>query len=249
MQNWLSADLADHLTWSAYVLILMAALVGAIVQGVVGFGINLVVVPAMAVVVPEALPVAPMAGAMPLIVLMILREREGADWAGLGWIALGRVPGSLVGAWIVATVAAGTLAMLAGGAVLVAVVVSVMAAAVPLNSWTKLTAGFVSGVMGTSTSVGGPAIALLYQRSPGPALRATLAVSFLVSVAISMTVLVASGAVAGWQLVLGLGTVPGVAVGFGVSSRLKGRVDGRWLRPAVLGFAAVAAVAAILRGL
>jgi uncharacterized protein len=248
MGNWLRADLGEHLTWGAFLFIVVAAFVGSIVQGVIGFGVNLVLVPAMALVVPEALPVAPIAGALPLIIGMLLRERDGADWSGLGWIALGRVPGSVIGAWIVATVAVGTLAVLAGGAVLAAVVASMVAATVPLTWWSKLTAGFASGVMGTATSIGGPAIALLYQHEEGPRLRATLAASFLVSVVVSLAVLAISGAVAGWQLVLAAGTFPGLLGGLAVSTRVKGRVDGRWLRPSVLVFATVTALMAIARG-
>jgi uncharacterized membrane protein YhaH (DUF805 family) len=46
------------LTVGVVLVAVVATFVGAIIQGAIGFGMNLVTVPALALVLPEALPVA-----------------------------------------------------------------------------------------------------------------------------------------------------------------------------------------------
>jgi uncharacterized membrane protein YfcA len=80
-------------------------------------------------------------------------------------------------------------------------------------------------------------------------LRSTLAVTIGTGTVVSLVGLAIAGAVAGWQVVLALALLPGVGAGLLAGRALTARVDGRWLRPAVLAFAAVTAVLAIARGL
>lgn len=244
-----SADLTGHVSWVAYGLVVTAALLGALVQGSIGFGAGMITVPALAFVAPEALPVAMIVAAVPLTVAQTRRDRAGVDWSGVAWMSLGRLPGSALGALTVMAVAQGTIAVLAGGAVLVGVGASVFAAALPLTRLTKLVAGFASGVMGTSTSIGGPPIALLYQHSDGLVLRGTLAASFTVSTSVSLAMLTITGVIELWQVALGAALVPGIATGFMLSGPLARFLDERWLRPVVLAFAALTALLAISRGL
>jgi uncharacterized membrane protein YfcA len=103
--------------------------------------------------------------------------------------------------------------------------------------------------MGTATSIGGPPLALLYQHQEGPVLRATLAATFSLGTVLSLAGQVAAGAVAGWHVALAVALFPGTLAGLAASSRLAHRLDGAWLRPAVLAFAAAAAAVAVVRGL
>lgn len=223
--------------------------VGAAVQGSIGFGANLLAAPVLALIEPEAVPATLMLLVLPLAASMVRREHHGVDWPAVGLLMAGRVPGTVIGAAVVAVVAGETLAVLAGAGVLVAVLTSVLTASVRVTTGTTLAAGVVSGTMGTATSIGGPPLALLYQHREGPVLRATLAATFALGTALSLVALAVAGAVAPWHLGLAAALLPGTLAGVAVSSRLTGRVDGRWLRPAVLVFAALAALAAIGRGL
>ena len=54
-------------------------------------------------------------------------------------------------------------------------------------------AGTLSGFMGTTSSIGGPPMALLYQGTEGIRLRGTLAVFFTIGVLISLVALTAVG--------------------------------------------------------
>ncbi|MBA2517136.1 MAG: sulfite exporter TauE/SafE family protein, partial [Solirubrobacterales bacterium] len=47
----------------------------------------------------------------------------------------------------------------------------------------------------------------------------------------------------------GLGLIPATFAGLAIGRRLAGRLDGRWLRPAVNAFAGAAGVFALIRAL
>jgi uncharacterized protein len=238
-----------HLTLVEYLVVLVAGGVGAAVQGALGFGANLIAVPVVAVVAPEALPATLVLWVVPLVITMAVRERQGVDWSGVRWTTLGRLPGTALGAWIAATVASDTLSVLCGLAVLVAVGASVWTADVPFGPATKTAAGFASGAMATATSIGGPPLALLYQRQDGRVLRSTLAMAFTIGTAVSLTGLAVAGAIEPWHVLLAFAMAPGLAGGLALSGTLSRRLDGARLRPAVLGLATVAALVAIARGL
>jgi uncharacterized protein len=237
------------LTAPEYVLVLVAVTAGAAVQGSLGFGANLLAVPVLALVEPEALPATLTMWVLPLAVTMAIRERHGIDGRGALSIVAWRIPGTVVGALTVAAVSADTISALAGGAVLAAVAVTAGGVTVPVNRATTAAAGLASGAMGTATSIGGPPVALLYQRRDGPVLRSTLAVTFAAGLVISLVGQAAVGAVAGWHLLLALSLLPGTAAGLGVAQAVTGRIDGPWLRPAVLVLASVTGLVAMVRGL
>jgi uncharacterized membrane protein YfcA len=232
-----------------YVVLLAVVTLGALVQGGIGFGAGMIAVPVLAVVAPEALPVTMLAWAAPLNVAVALRERDEVDRAGVGWVTLGRLPGTALGAWVVGTVAAETVSVLAGGALLVAVATSVASLTVTPTSPAKVAAGFVSGAMSAATSLGGPALALLYQREEGPTMRSTLGVNLTLGVILSLGLLAATGAVRGHQVALALALQPGLVLGLALSRPLARYLDRGWLRPTVLGCATVGAVGSILNGL
>jgi hypothetical protein len=242
-------DAAIHLDAAGFVAVLVVVTVGAVVQGSVGFGANLLAAPVLAVVEPEALPATLMLLILPLAAVMVRRESHGVDWPAVGWLMAGRVPGTVIGSLVVSAVAGDTLSVLAGIAVLVAVVTSVLTPTVPVTRATTLAAGVASGAMGTATSVGGPPLALLYQRHEGPVLRATLAATFTLGTVLSLVGLALAEAIAPWHLALAAALLPGTLAGIAVSSRLARRLDGAWLRPTVLAFAAATAAVAVGRGL
>lgn len=241
--------LASHLTLGEYALVLLAAAVGATVQSTIGFGASLVAVPVVALFVPEALPATAVVWSMPLVAAMMLRERRSIDGPGLRWMTFGRLPGAALGAWVVTAVAVDTLSVMTGVAVLAAVAVSVLGTELVISPATSTGAGFAAGLMGTSTGIDGPPMALLYQHHDGPVMRSTLGAAFVLGQVISITGLAVSGAVESWQVLLALALVPSHMAGMLASRSLIGRLDGRWLRPAVLVFAAATASVAVVRGL
>jgi uncharacterized protein len=238
-----------HLSGGEYAVAFAALVLGALVQGSIGFGMNLVAVPVVALVAPEALPATLILVAFPIAVAMAVRERHAVHRSGLVWTSLGRLPGTLVGAWIVAAVSGDTLSVIIGVSVVVAVVLSLVARPIPVTPTTATAAGFAGGITGTAAAIGGPPMALLYQHHEGATLRSTLAGTFAIATVMSVAALAIAGQITGWQIVLSVALLPAVGLGFAASHFLHRRLDARWLRPAVLAFAAITGGAAILRGL
>ena len=85
--------------------------------------------------------------------------------------------------------------------------------------------GTVAGVMDTTSSVGGPPLAFLYQREPGPILRSTLGATFLLGAGLSLTALTLADRVHPWHWALGIALTPAVGIGLVLSRGLHGRVD------------------------
>lgn len=227
---------------------LAAVTLGATVQGSIGFGMNLVAVPVVAILDPTALPATLVLAGLPLSVMMVRREIHAIDRRGVAWILAGRVPGTVLGAWIVTAASPDVLSALLGATVLSAVAMSARKRPVPITPSTSTAAGFASGTMGTAAAIGGPPLALLYQHQDGETIRSTLAASFLLGTGLSIVTLTAAGELTMRHVRLALVLTPAIVVGVAISTRLATVLDARWIRPAVLAFAAVAGAAAILNG-
>jgi uncharacterized protein len=238
-----------HLSAAELAVALTAVLAGAFVQGTVGFGVNILAAPVMALVEPDALPAVLILAALPLATGMLVREHGHIDLDGLRWLLIGRLPGTALGALVVATLPPDDLAAVIGALVLVAVGMSVAAPPLAVTRSTALAVGALSGAMGTASSIGGPPPALLYQHHPGAVLRSTTAALFVVGTVLSASALAVAGELTADDVVLAAVLTPAIAGGLGLSHVLAGHIDAGWLRPAVLVVAAVAGVATMLRGL
>jgi len=234
---------------SVFAVLFAAVLIGALVQGTIGFGLNVIAAPVAAVVEPTSLPAAMIILSLPMTAGSALRERDHIDRAGVAFATLGRLPGIAVGTFVVSRLDAASLSTWIGAMVVAAALMSLVRSEIAVTRASTAAAGVVAGVMGTTSSMGGPPLALLYQREPGPILRSTLGASFLIGSALSLVALAWAGHVAPWHWALGLALMPAVALGLVASRRFHARVDAGWLRPAVVGFACLAGLAVVVRGL
>ncbi|MFC4911914.1 sulfite exporter TauE/SafE family protein [Actinomadura gamaensis] len=227
----------------------LAVLVGAIVQSSIGFGVGVVATPVVALLFPDLMPGALLVAATVTPMFTLVREVRHADLGGLGWAFAGRLAGTPLGVWVVAVLSARGMGLAAGSLVLVALAVTVSSGSVPRNPATLAAAGVFAGLGGTATAIGGPPIALLYQRESGPRVRGTLAIFFTVGTLISLITLVAVHQMPGRQLVAGLALTPFVTAGFFAAGPLRRYLDGGRTRLAVLGLVAVSAAVLIVRNL
>ncbi|MFC4003441.1 sulfite exporter TauE/SafE family protein [Prauserella oleivorans] len=224
-------------------------LVGAVVQGAAGFGMNLVAAPLLALVEPALVPVPLLIVASAHGLLTIAQEYRDTDWRGVAWVTLGRLPGTVLGVLAVATLAERPFAAIVGGAVLVCVVLSVVSWRPQPRPATLWTAGVASGTFGTAASIGGPPIALVYQHQPGPRIRATLAACFGIGTAISLAGLGIGGQLHLSQLVLAAGLLPFLVAGFLLSGPLRRVLDNGRIRVAVLVISGGSGLALLLRSI
>jgi uncharacterized membrane protein YfcA len=222
-------------------------IVGGWLQGSIGFGFGFVVVPTLALLEARALPATVLLVMFPVTIAMAYRERHAVDLRGVVTLSVGRFAGTALGVWLVVLVSAESLELLLGATILAAVVMSVAVPEVDLGGGARLVAGLLSGVTGTTAGIGGPALALAYQGRPGPELRSTLAITFVLGQVLAVAGLALAGRVEPWHWVLALQLVPAAVVGMWASHGTNRFLDERWLRPSILGFAAVAGVVAVAR--
>ncbi len=231
-----------ELAWAAAILV-----VGGTVQASIGFGAMVVAAPILILIDPALVPGPALVAATLLVVLIAWRDRAGLEARGVGWTIAGRVPGTVVGGLAVAALSPTGLELLFGALLLLAVVISAGDFHLERTPTVLTAAGALSGLMATATSVGGPPLALVYQREAGPTIRATLNGIFLVASPMSLGMLAAVGELGLRELGRGLAISPGIVVGFVISGALTDRLDRRSLRPAVLVVAGVSALAVLLR--
>jgi uncharacterized membrane protein YfcA len=231
------------------VVVTLAVAAGTSVQSAVGFGLGLLAAPVLALYDTDLVPGPLLFVMVPLTVLVAARERGSLDFRGIRWALVGRVPGTVAGSLAVALLPEGPLAVLFASLVLVAVLLSLTGWHLRPTPSTLLTAGAASGFMGTATSIGGPPIALVYQRRSGPELRSTLAAYFLVGAAFSLLMLAVVGEFGMSDLRLGLLLVPGMVLGYATSGVVARRLDRGYTRAAVLLFASASSIVLIVREL
>ncbi|MCF6472985.1 sulfite exporter TauE/SafE family protein [Nonomuraea sp. MG754425] len=222
-----------------------AVFVGAIVQGGVGFGLGLVAAPVLTMLAPDLMPGAIQVVNLTLPLFTLAVEWRRVDWSGLGFALLGRLPGSAIGALIIVHVSVYARGIFVAVMVLIAVALTARALSVPRNGYTVTSAGFVSGITGTATGIGGPPIALVYQNAKGPQIRATLAMFFFLSAAQSLVILQLVGELPAQALLTGGVLIVPMVLGFLVSGPLRRYLDGGKVRRAVLAVAALSAVGLI----
>jgi uncharacterized protein len=218
------------------VIVLAAVIVtaGALVQGGAGFGLGVVAAPTLTLLDPALMPGALLVAAAVLPMLTFAREPRDTDWRGLSWAFAGRLGGTAAGTAIVAVLSVRALGAVVGTIVLAAVALTATRFRIAKNPGTLVSAGFVSGATGTASAIGGPPIALVYQRDSGPRIRATLAVFFSLGSVISLAALAGSGHLPGRAVAAGGALIPFVAAGFALSQPLRKYLDNGRMRAAVL---------------
>jgi uncharacterized membrane protein YfcA len=220
---------------------------GGLLQGLIGFGLALVAVPLIALLDPALLPVPILMVAIAHASMSLAREFGHVDWRGVGWAMLGRLPGTVIGIWLVDSLDPKGFGLVVGGSVLGCVLLSITTWRPEPRPKALVTAGFASGSFGTATSVGGPMVALLYQNQSGPQVRATLAAFFVLGSGASVLGLVAAGQVTAHQLWTGLALIPFLVGGFLLSGPLRKKFDAGGIRTPMLVVAGASAVVLIVR--
>ena len=110
-------------------------------------------------------------------------------------------------------------------------------------------AALIGGFTGTTSGIGGPPMALVYQRAEGPTIRGSLASYFILATAVALTGLALAGRFGWSELLWGLALFPVVLVAFLASHRMLPIVDRGYARPAILSASALAAVILLVRTL
>ncbi len=231
------------------VLANLALMAGACLQGVAGYGIGTLAAPLLFLISPLLIPAPLVLNATLLTVFMLVRNRSALQIRQVRFAIGGGVGGAILAALTLLVISTQGFDVIFGVLILLAVALSVGGLRPTLNARNSILAGAASTYMGTITAVGGPPIALIYQNEKGPLVRANMSAFFLAASFLSLSALFTSGYLGQTELMLFVATFPGVLIGFWLSGKLVNRMPFEGLRPVILGVAAVAGLAALVRGL
>lgn len=232
-----------------YCIIAAAVLLASCLQASIGFGIGMLAAPVVALVDPALIPGTLIMVATLVTLIVVIREREDIDLHGTGWALVGRVPGTITGALLLAMLPERALTILLAGVVLVGVALSSVGWIPAPRRRNVVLAGATSGVLGTATSIGGPPMALVWQRNSGARLRGTMSGFFLVGSVMSIAALALTGAVTGQTVLAFAALVPAAIAGYALSRRINHLLDPKRLRWLAIGASTVGAVVLIGREL
>ena len=236
------------MTTSVMVIVAIAVVTAAFVQGTTGFGFALIVTPLLGLFAPHLLPVSVLVLMIPLNLYVLLREYGALDGYGFRRITVGRLVGTAGGLWVLIAVPASALNMLVGASTILAAALTIFLPPFLPRARTLVSAGVFTGVTETATGIGGPALTLVYQHRPAPVLRSTVALCFVVGQLISLIALAAAGRITTDQLYMAGILLPGLVLGGLLSRVTHHRVKGSLLRTLVLVFAIVSGAVLLLKG-
>ena len=103
--------------WSS-IFIGVLILAGTITQGTIGFGLGTIATPIIALIRPDLVPTLILLLALCISSYTLARTFRETSWRVVGISSLARIPGSLVGAWAIASLSPDGLSIFIGCAVL-----------------------------------------------------------------------------------------------------------------------------------
>lgn len=222
---------------------------GATVQSSAGFGLGLIAAPVLLLIDPALIPGPLLAAGLTLALLISIRDRKGLDIRGIQVALLGRIIGILPALLILSTVSPKVFDLIFASLVLAAVVTSALGITLQPTPKRVFMAGALSGLMATISSIGGPPMALIYQRSKGLQFRGTLSGYFTIGGSLSLMALALAGQVGALEVKLALLLLPGIVLGFILSRPLAGRLEQTETRPIVLGLSFLSAIAVLIKAI
>lgn len=227
----------------------LALAAGCFVQSTVGFGMAIVAAPIIYFFEPKFVPgVITLVGFF-LALFNMWQYRHMLSFKGLTAAFVGRVPGTIVAGILLMYITSESLALVLGIGVLLAVVISLTKVCIRPTPKALFWAGFASGVMGTTTSIGGPPMALVLQHAEAGKLRANLAGYFAFSCVLSLVALSATGHFSWWHFKYGIMLLPASLISTWFAYRVQHLIKAEWVRYALLILCSVSGVLAMWQGL
>ena len=216
---------------AAIVWCLGVMMLAALVQSVGGFGFALLAVPLAAIAIDLTTAVVAVSIASVFnVATLVLRTYKDIDHATAVRFNVSALLGMPLGLVILAMVSQQPLKIALGALIILATVALMRGAGnVQHHRWIDVLAGWLSGVLATSTGTNGPPLVLAAQmaRLSPASFRATLTFTFLVSGPISLIFFAFAGYFSRAALLLAGGSIPLIIVGQYFGLRLRKFVDGQ----------------------
>ncbi|MDO6685607.1 MULTISPECIES: sulfite exporter TauE/SafE family protein [unclassified Agarivorans] len=220
--------------------------VGALVQYTIGFGLAVIAAPLLFLLSPVYVPGPVVIVALVVSTLSAFEHRASISFKGLTAAILGRIPGSIAGGALLLWADLSKLSFWLGLSVLIAVAISLFPIRLTPSPKRLALAGFMSGFMGTSSSIGGPPMALLLQHQQASYLRANLSAFFVTSCIMSLIVQLSIGFMSLAHFQASLPLIPAALCGAWVGRRYGKRLPQQWMRAFSLSLCAISGGSAMV---
>lgn len=222
----------------------VALFLGCAIQTALGFGMAVIAAPIIVLFKPEWVPAILTMVALVLSLQNAWNQRSGVRWRLIAPAMVSRIPGTILGAWVLLLLPVQLLQVLVALMVFVAIFATVFAKPFAASTLNLSIAGFVSGVAGTTTSIGGPPMALVMQHGSTHTTRANLSIYFAFSCMTSLVSYQAVGILNSTLWLTGASFIPIAYLGFFAGKGLRNWVDERF-RVILLSLCSVSALIAL----
>lgn len=206
------------LSYAQLAFAMLLVFLGCFVQTTVGFGLAIVSAPFLIQLSELFVPGPITFVALVLSLKNAYKFRRSISLSGLKHAVLGRVFGSLCGGLLLFYSDVQQLTLLIGVLVLLSVVLSLLPIQFQPTPNRLILAGYFSGLFGTSSSIGGPPMALLLQHQSADIIRGNLSAFFVVSSLISLIIQVPIGYMGTQHLLLALLMLPAAVLGYKIAA-------------------------------
>lgn len=219
------------------VWVLAVMFFASFVQSIGGFGFALLAVPLAALIVDlELAVIAVSIGSLFNVIILSLRTRRDVNREVAVRFNVAALLGMPIGVYVLETTPQRPLKVALGAVIILATLALIEGTKRLQNlgsSWpspkrvVEITAGWISGVLSTATGTNGPplVLALNLRRLQPDVFRATLAITFAVSGAVSMMFFVAFGMVTRQAVLLASAAVPLILAGQAIGLRVQPRLS------------------------
>lgn len=237
-----------------WVLAFCVVLFASFIRGVVGFGFVLILAPIMLLILnPKSVVVVNLLLGLLTNMLVLRYGFRNVYLKMLVPMAASSLLGIPLGIWIIKIIAPSTLKVLIGG-------VTVFFAIPLVLGFTKTftkerlacsISGFLSGILSTSTSLGGPPVVMLMhnQNWRKEVIHSSLAAYYLFASSCSLIALSVSGFINAQHVILAASLVPALLVGTSVGMVTFLRLNPRFFRGLSIVIIICAGILGILSGL
>lgn len=208
-----------------YIFLGIIILIGSTVRGVIGFGLGTIATPIIALLKPELVPVVVLCLAFVIACTTLHRSWAETDWKMVLYSCIARLPGTALAVWALAVLSTNSLQIFIGCAVIFTMILSSLGWTPKINVANTVIAGATSGFLGTSTSIGGPPMALLMKSFNPTKARGTLSATFVVGSLVSMASLGIGGQISTYQLKVAALYLPLAIIGLFAANYFNRFVD------------------------
>lgn len=231
-----------------FFICLLVFICGCFVQSTIGFGMGVVASPFILLLEPRLMPSAIVVIGMFISAIVWYQYRHALSPRFLLFAFLGRLPGTLVAAYVLMVISTDQLEIMLGITVLGAVVLSLAKLRLAPTSLNLFIGGFISGVTGTATGIGGPPVALLMQEEEPESIRANLAAFFCLTNIVSLVALHYSGRFSMNDFMAIVWLLPAPIIASIIAYRVRHKIKKQVMQYGVLVLCSLSGIVALSQG-